>query len=157
MSIISLAAKYKDVLTISLSVMSFIIACTSLFFSGRAAWHDRSRLKITAHLVYESFDEDPYKIEVVVINIGRRDAVLEGMQCHYEKGIRSHSSPKEGIIIKEKQRKKFELESSELITIDSEGDVCHLQDITILDVEGKEHRIPNSQEFIAKIRQDKTP
>lgn len=32
MSILTVAAKYKDVLTICFSVLSFIIACTSLFF-----------------------------------------------------------------------------------------------------------------------------
>ncbi|MEG6163134.1 hypothetical protein [Enterobacter ludwigii] len=156
MSIQTVAAEYKDVLTISFSALSFIIACTSLYFSCRTAWHDRSRLKITAHVVYESFDEEPYKIEVVVINVGRRDAVLEGMLCHYEKGISSYSSPKEGIVIKEKQRKKFELESSDLFTIDNEGDVCHLEDITILNVEGDEFRIPNSKKLIAKIKQGRT-
>lgn len=152
MSILTVVAKYKDVLTVGFSALSFIIACTSLYFSGRTAWYDRSRLKITAHLVYESFDDEPYKIEVVVINVGRRDAVLEGMLYHYEKGIMSHSSPKDGVVIKEKQRKKFELESSELIMIDNEGDICHLEDISILDVEGREHKIPNSQKFIAKIK-----
>ncbi|HFR1959265.1 TPA: hypothetical protein ACHU9M_004434, partial [Shigella sonnei] len=155
MSITTIAATYKDVLTIAFSALSFIIACTSLYFSGRAAWHDRSRLKITADLVYESFDEEPYKIEVIVINVGRRDAVLEGMLCHYEKGIRSHSSPKESIVIKEKQRKKFELVSSDLVTIDNECDICHLEDITILDVEGNEHKIPNSHRLIALLKQDK--
>lgn len=155
MSIVSFASKYKDVLTISFSVLSFVIACTSLFFSGRTAWHDRSRLKISGHVVYEPLYEKPYKIEIVVLNVGRRDAVLEGMQYHYENGTKRHSYQKEGIIIKEKQRKKFELVYPNLILIDDEGDVYHLEDITILDVEEREHRIPKSRELIAKLNSNK--
>ncbi|WP_254629672.1 hypothetical protein [Enterobacter chuandaensis] len=79
MSLVSLATKYKDVLTIGFSVLSFMIACTSLFFSGRTAWHDRARLKITGRVVYEPVYEKAYKIEVIVLNVGRRDAVVGGM------------------------------------------------------------------------------
>ncbi|EJD6489952.1 TPA: hypothetical protein U2L64_000154 [Citrobacter koseri] len=150
MSIITLAAKYKDVLTISFSVLSFIIACTSLFFSGRTAWHDRSRLKITGRVVYEPVYEKAYKIEVTVLNVGRRDAVLEGVLCHYESGRIRHSYEKEGIVIKEKQREKFQLEYRDLILSDDDGEVYQLENITILDVEGKEHEIPNSYELVSR-------
>ncbi|HCT5366359.1 TPA: hypothetical protein OT044_000466 [Citrobacter koseri] len=155
MSIITLAAKYKDVLTISFSVLSFIIACTSLFFSGRTAWHDRSRLKITGRVVYEPVYEKAYKIEVEVLNVGRRDAVLEGLLRHYETGKTSYTYEKEGIIIKEKQRRKFIVEYSDLLITDSEGEVYNLENISILDIEGKEHTIPRSYELISKFNNNK--
>lgn len=155
MSIITLAAKYKDVLTIGFSVLSFIIACTSLFFSGRTAWHDRSRLRITARVVYGPVYEKAYKIEVTVLNVGRRDAVLEGILCHYESGRTQHSYEKEGIVIKEKQREKFQLEYRDLIVSDDDGEVYQLENITILDIEGKEHNIPNSYELISRFSKDR--
>lgn len=155
MSLASLATKYKDVLTISFSVLSFIIACTSLFFSGRTAWHDRSRLKITGRVVYEPVYEKAYKIEVTVLNVGRRDAVLEGILCHYKRGRTRHSYEKEGIVIKEKQREKFQLEYRDLILSDDEGEVYQLENITILDIEGKEHEIPNSYELISRFSKDR--
>lgn len=155
MIIITLAAKYKDVLTISFSVLSFIIACTSLFFSGRTAWHDRSRLRITGRVVYEPVYKKPYKIEVTVLNVGRRDAVLEGILCHYESGRTRYSYEKEGIILKEKQRQKFQLEYRDLILSDDEGEVYQLENITILDVEGREHKIPNSYELISRFSESR--
>ncbi|CTT60820.1 hypothetical protein AB687_000455 [Escherichia coli] len=154
MSLVSLATKYKDVLTVGFSMVSFIIACTSLFFSGRTAWHDRARLKIKGRVVYDAVYNKAYKIEVTVLNIGRRDAVLEGILCHYESGKTRHSYEKEGIAIKEKQRKVFIVENFDLIISDDEGEVYQLEDITILDIEGKEHEIPNSYNIVSKFIKD---
>lgn len=154
MSLVSLATKYKDLLTVGFSVLSFIIACTSLFFSGRTAWHDRARLKITGRVVYEPIYDKAYKIEVTVLNVGRRDAVLEGILCHYEGGNTRHSYEKEGIVIKEKQRKKFELEYFDLILTEDDGEVYKLENITILDIEGKEHEIPNSYSIVSRFTKD---
>lgn len=149
MSLVSLATKYKDVLTIGFSVLSFMIACTSLFFSGRTAWHDRARLKITGRVVYEPVYEKAYKIEVIVLNVGRRDAVVEGILCHYENGKTSYQYEKDGVMIKEKQRKKFELDYFDIIYTDHEGEVHQLENITLLDIERKEHEIPNSHEIVS--------
>ncbi|MDD7993784.1 hypothetical protein [Kosakonia radicincitans] len=154
MSLVSLAAKYKDLLTVGFSVLSFIIACTSLFFSGRTAWHDRARLKITGRVVYEPVYDKAYKIEVTVLNVGRRDAVLEGILCHYERGRTRYSYENEGIVLKEKQRKKFQLDYYDLIITDDDGDVYQLENITILDVEGREHEIPNSYNIVSRFSRD---
>jgi len=150
MSIVNLAAKYKDVLTLGFSILSFLIACTSLFCSGRTAWHDRSRLKITGRVVYEPVYEKAYKIQITVLNVGRRDAVLEGVLCHYEGDKAKHVSVKEGIILKEKQRTTFEIDSFDIIMNGEEGSVYQLEDISILDVEGKKHPIPNSVNLVTK-------
>ncbi|WP_193133286.1 hypothetical protein [Enterobacter hormaechei] len=149
MSILTVAAKYKDVLTICFSVLSFIIACTSLFFSGRTAWHVRSRLKITGRVVYEPVYEKAYKIEVTVLNVGRRDAVLEGILCHYEGNNTRHIFEKNGFILKEKQREMFQIEFRDLVITDDDGNAYELENITVLDVEGKEHDIPNSRNLIS--------
>ncbi|EPB4338361.1 hypothetical protein QNZ44_002382 [Enterobacter kobei] len=150
MSILTVAAKYKDLF----SVLSFIIACTSLFFSGRTAWHDRSRLKISGRVVYEPVYEKAYKIEVTVLNVGRRDAVLEGILCHYEGNNTRHSYEKNGFILKEKQREMFQIEFRDLVITDDDGNAYELENITVLDVEGKEHEIPNSKNLIARFSKD---
>ncbi|VFS10034.1 Uncharacterised protein [Citrobacter koseri] len=62
---------------------------------------------------------------------------------------------KEGIIIKEKQRRKFIVEYSDLLITDSEGEVYNLENISILDIEGKEHTIPRSYELISKFNNNK--
>lgn len=155
MSIVNLAAKYKDVLTIGFSVLSFLLACTSLFFSGRTAWHDRARLKITGRVVYEPVYEKAYKIQITVLNVGRRDAVLEGVLCHYEYDKAKHISVKEGIILKEKQRKIFEIDSFDIIMNGKEGSVYQLEDISILDIEGKQHPIPGSVNLVNKFIKDR--
>ncbi|MEN3752515.1 hypothetical protein ABC733_06720 [Mangrovibacter sp. SLW1] len=154
MNLVSLVTKYKDILTIGFSVLSFVIACTSLFFSGRTAWYDRSRLIIKGRVVYESERNKAYKIEVIVLNIGRRDAVLEGILCHYESDRRGYSYIKEGIVIKEKQREIFNITEHDLIMTEDEGEVYELENITILDIEGKEHKIPNSYGLVAKFAKD---
>lgn len=154
MSIITLAAKYKDVLTIGFSVLSFIIACTSLFFSGRTAWHDRSILKITGRVVYEPVYEKAYKIEVEVLNVGRRDAVLEGVLRHYEEGHTSYEVEENGITLREKNRVKFKISLHDFILSGEEGEVYALEDLTILDIENKEYEIPNSQELIKRFREN---
>ncbi|EPA3923826.1 hypothetical protein ACQ3IZ_004868, partial [Escherichia coli] len=59
-----------------------------------------------------------------------------------------------GIAIKEKQRKVFIVENFDLIISDDEGEVYQLEDITILDIEGKEHEIPNSYNIVSKFIKD---
>lgn len=155
MSIISIVTKYKDVLTLGFSILSFLIACTSLFFSGRTAWHDRARLKINGRVLYEPFYKTACGIRVTVLNVGRRDAVLEGVLCHYEGDKAKHVSVKEGIILKEKQRKTFEIDSFDIIMNGEEGSVHQLEDISILDIEGKQHTIPNSVNLVNKFIKDR--
>lgn len=150
MSLVSLATKYKDLLTISFSVLSFLIACTSLYFSGRTAWHDRARLKIIGRVMYDPFYKKPYGIRVTVLNVGRRDAVLEGVLCHYEGGKTRHDFVKEGVILKEKQRITFEVDAFDIIMNGEEGRVFQLEDISILDIEGKQHPIPGSVDLVSK-------
>ncbi|WP_162774168.1 hypothetical protein [Escherichia coli] len=69
-------------------------------------------------------------------------------------GKTRHSYEKEGIAIKEKQRKVFIVENFDLIISDDEGEVYQLEDITILDIEGKEHEIPNSYNIVSKFIKD---
>ncbi len=155
MSLVSTVTKYKDVLTLGFSILSFLIACTSLFFSGRTAWHDRSRLKITGRVVYDPVFEKANKIQITVLNIGRRDAVLEGVLCHYEGDKAKHVSVKEGVNLKEKQRKTFEIDSFDIIMNGEEGNVYQLEDISILDIEGKQHPIPDSVNLVNKFIKDR--
>lgn len=84
------ATEYKDLLTISFSALSFIVAGTALFFSARTAIRDKERLLITARSISDSFSEAPYEIEVAIVNIGKRVAVIEGIRRHYENGMKSH-------------------------------------------------------------------
>lgn len=151
---LTIITKYKDVITVGFSVLSLIIACVSLFFSGRTAWYDRARLKISGRVIYEANKDRAHKIEVVVLNIGRRDAVLEGILLHYENDNNSYSYEKEGVIVKEKQRRKFDVLYQDLIFTGREGDVYSLEDISILDVEGEEHKIPNSRYLVSKFHKD---
>lgn len=145
------ASKYKDLLTISFSALSFIIACTALFFSARTALRDRSKLLITARTVAEPFYNKVYKIEVKVTNIGRRIAAIEGVQCHYEQGYTCRDYIEEGIHLKEKERVVLDVERRSTILNGDEGDVYQLEDITVLDTQGKEYKIKNSKKLVEKL------
>ncbi|CTT77884.1 Uncharacterised protein [Escherichia coli] len=46
------------------------------------------------------------------------------------------------------------MENFDLIISDDEGEVYQLEDITILDIEGKEHEIPNSYNIVSKFIKD---
>jgi hypothetical protein len=115
-----------------------------LIFSGRTAWHDRSRLKITGRVVYEPVYEKAYKIEVTVLNVGRRDAVLKGFYA-IMKGIIPGIFLKKMVLYLKKQREIFQIEFRDLVITDDDGNAYELENITVLDVEGKEHDIPNSK------------
>ncbi|WP_006320261.1 hypothetical protein [Serratia inhibens] len=145
------ANKYKDLLTISFSALSFIIACTALFFSARTAMRDREKLLITARTVREPFHNKVYKIEVTIINVGRRIAAIEGVQCHYDKGYTCHDYIKEGIHLKEKEKKIIDIEQRCTIRSDDEGEIYQLEDITVLDTQGKEYKIKNSKKLVEKL------
>lgn len=149
MSFKTWVTEYKDIMTVSLAGLSFLIACTSLFFSWRTAWYDRARLKISARVVREPERNKVYKIEVTVLNTGRRDAVLEGVLCHYEHGVNRHSYEMEGIVLKEKKRIIFAIGRQDVIISGDEGEVFQLEDITVLDIEGKEFAIPHSQQLVS--------
>ncbi|WP_199639346.1 hypothetical protein JEM67_13390 [Serratia sp. PAMC26656] len=142
------ASKYKDLLTISFSALSFIIACTALFFSARTALRDREKLLITASTTSNSFTDAPYEIEVKIVNIGKRVAVIEGIRRHYENGMKSHMYKESGILLKEKERVVLKISSDMLIESADEGEVYYLEDFTVLDIQGKEHKVKKSKELV---------
>lgn len=148
---IEFASKYKDLLTISFSALSFIIACTALFFSARTAMRDREKLLITARAVSGSFNDAPYEIEVKIVNIGKRVAVIEGVRRHYENGMKSHIYTESGILLKEKERVVLKITSDMVIDSGDEGEVHYLEDITVLDIQGKEHNIKNSRDLVKRL------
>ncbi|ENT6811841.1 hypothetical protein ACFF2W_001269 [Enterobacter kobei] len=91
---------------------------------------------------------------MTVLNVGRRDAVLEGILCHCEGNKTRYSFEKNGFVLKEKQREKFQIEYRDLILTDDDGDIYELENITVLDVEGKEHEIPNSNNLVTRFSKD---
>ncbi|MGK2677451.1 hypothetical protein ACSJM2_14145 [Serratia marcescens] len=145
------ATEYKDLLTISFSALSFIVAGTALFFSARTAIRDKERLLITARSISDSFSEAPYEIEVAIVNIGKRVAVIEGIRRHYENGMKSHMYKERGILLKEKERVVLKISSDMLIENEDEGEVYYLKDFTVLDIQGKEHKVKNSKELVKRL------
>ncbi|HHQ6624499.1 TPA: hypothetical protein ACSTL5_000952 [Serratia fonticola] len=150
-SFIIFIREYKDIITIIFSTLSFVIACTALFFSVRTAIRDRERLRISARVVREPFYEKIYKIEVTIINVGRRIAVIEGIQCHYDLGLKCHDYIKDGIVLKEKERVTLEVERRSIIQSGDEGEIHQLENITVLDIVGKEHPIKNSKMLVGRL------
>ncbi|MBJ2082390.1 hypothetical protein [Serratia ureilytica] len=145
------ATEYKDLLAISISMLSLIIAGTALFFSARTAIRDKERLLITARSISDSFSEAPYEIEVAIVNIGKRVAVIEGIRRHYENGMKSHMYKERGILLKEKERVVLKISSDMLIENEDEGEVYYLEDFTVLDIQGKEHKVKNSKELVKRL------
>jgi hypothetical protein len=66
------------------------------------------------------------------------------------KGIIPGIFLKNGFILKEKQREIFQIEFRDLVITDDDGNAYELEKITVLDVEGKEHDIPNSRNLISR-------
>lgn len=97
------ASKYKDLLAISFSALSLLIACIALFFSARTVLRDREKLLITAQTIREPLYNKIHKIKVTVINVGRRIAAIEGIQYNYDKGYICHDYTKDGFSLKEKK------------------------------------------------------
>ncbi|MBH2982707.1 hypothetical protein I5M90_04870 [Serratia marcescens] len=145
------ATEYKDLLTISFSALSFIVACIALFFSVRTNIRDKEKLLITARTVSNEFADEPYEIEVTVANVGRRVAVIEGIQRHYERGIKCHNYKERGIPIRELERVVMQVSRDMVIDNGIEGDVHYLEDITVLDIQGQEHKIKNSKELVKRL------
>ncbi|RTF05409.1 hypothetical protein D9B84_25455 [Serratia marcescens] len=145
------ATEYKDLLTISFSALSFIVACIALFFSVRTNIRDKEKLRITARAVVEPIYNKVYKIEVTIINVGRRIAVLEGVQCHYDQGYKCRDYIDEGIHLKEKERIKLYVERWCIIRNGDEGEVFQLENITVLDTQGKEYKIKNSKKLVERL------
>ncbi|MNG66759.1 hypothetical protein D3C79_250560 [compost metagenome] len=112
---------------------------------------DREKLLIIAHTVREPLYDKIYKIKVTVINVGRRIAVIEGMQYHYDKGYTCHDYTKEGFSIKEKQRVALYIERQHIIRNGDEGEVYQLENITVLDIQGKEYKIKNSKKLVERL------
>lgn len=145
------ATEYKDLLTISFSALSFIVACIALFFSIRTNIRDKEKLRITARTVTEPIYNKVYKIEVTVTNIGRRIAVIEGLQYEYGKNHKFHDYSREGIHLKERERVKLYVERQCITRDGDEGEVYQLEDITVLDTQGREHKIKDSKKLLERL------
>ncbi|GKX45250.1 hypothetical protein [Pectobacterium carotovorum] len=150
----NLLAEYKDSITIIISAISLTIAITSMTISVRTAWKDRAILKINARLIKEPMYGKIQAIEVTVINIGRRITVLEGILCYYKNGKIRRPYTEDCVTLKEKDRKDFLIEYRNFI-YDDEGEIYHLVDLTVLDIEGKEYQIPNSKDIVKNVCHDK--
>lgn len=143
--------KYKDFAAISISLLSIVVASTALYFTIRSAMRDRSKILITARTVSGALYNKVYKIEVKVTNVGRRIAAIEGVQCHYDQGYTCRDYIKEGIHLKEKERITLDVERQCIIRNGDEGEVYQLEDITVLDTQGKEYKIKNSKKLVERL------
>lgn len=150
MNLVKLATSYKDVITVCLSLLAFLISCTSLYLSIRNTLLDRVKLIISAKLVSEPMWNTLVRIDVTVLNVGRRSAVLEGLLMHYEHGLTRHDHEAKGITLKEKERVTFSVERNDLIINLEEGEVAQLCDLSILDIEHKKFKVPNSRNLVEK-------
>lgn len=151
MNIKEIALKYKDVMTFVIAPLAFLISMISLGVSLRTAILDRVRLKINARVIYEPHFNKADRIEITVLNIGRRSAVLEGVLCHYDNGETRYDYEKNGVEVRENERKIFRIDRSQYIISVGEGDVAELIDITVLDIEKKQSKIQNSKELVKKL------
>ncbi|MDX6042815.1 hypothetical protein [Scandinavium lactucae] len=151
MNIQEVALKYKDVMTFVIAPLAFLISMVSLGVSLRTAFLDRVNLKINARVIREPFYNQIDRIEITVLNIGRRSAVLEGVLCHYDNGETRYDYEKNGIEIREKERRVFQVDRSQYIISVGEGDVAELIDITVLDIERKQTKIKHSKELVKKL------
>ena len=140
-------SEYNNLFTISFSALSFVVACIALFFSARSAIRDRGELLITARVVKDSVCCNIYKIEVTVINVGRRVASIEGVLRHYDNGCKYYEEI-DGGFLREKDRVFVDVEERHLIINDNAGEAYRLKDITVLDIEGVEHKINNSKGLV---------
>lgn len=154
MSIISSIEQYKDIIAITISIVSLILASTSLFFSIRNILKDKEKLVINAWNVSTSVNDRVYKIEVTIINVGRRVAVIEGLLFHYENGLQYYEPNKDGLILKEKERITLSIEQRDMFYDIGEGDVYQLEDVSVLDIEGREFKINNSKTLVTKLLKD---
>ncbi|CAI0754804.1 hypothetical protein [Serratia proteamaculans] len=143
--------KYKDFAAISFSALSFIIACIALFFSARTVLRDREKLLITAQTIREPLYNKIHKIKVTVINVGRRIAAIEGIQYNYDKGYICHDYTKDGFSLKEKQRVVLYIDRQYTIRNDDDGETYQLEDITVLDTQGREYKIKNSKKLVERL------
>lgn len=148
MNIVEFCKEYKDVITIGFSTLAFIISSISLSLSMRNTFLDRVQLKISARLVEEPMWNSLVRIDVTVLNVGRRNAVLEGLLMRYEKGNTKHDYKKNGLVLKEKERIILSVERNDLILNLDEGEIDELFDVSILDIESKEFKIPNSKQLV---------
>lgn len=155
MSVTKLITEYKDTITVVFVFMSFLIACTSLYFSVKNNIKDKEKLIIKAWNVSSSSSNDRvFKIEVTVTNVGRRIAVIEGLLFHYENGFQYYEPNKDGVILKEKERITLSVEQRNMIYDVGEGEVYQLEDVSVLDIEGREFKIKNSKALVAKLLKD---
>ncbi|AFE59046.1 hypothetical protein Q7S_14155 [Rahnella aquatilis HX2] len=151
MNITKFVTEYKDVITVTFSTLSLLIACTSLYFSVRNNIKDKARLMIVAKSCLHPVYDGVYKIEITVTNVGRRIAALEGLICHYEQGYKSHTNRKDGLFLKEKERVTLFIDRGDLVLNGEEGEVYQLEDITVRDNEHREYKINNSKELVARL------
>ncbi|EPK4144821.1 hypothetical protein LJM37_005315, partial [Serratia marcescens] len=56
-----------------------------------------------------------------------------------------------GILLKEKERVVLKISSDMLIENEDEGEVYYLKDFTVLDIQGKEHKVKNSKELVKRL------
>jgi hypothetical protein len=143
----------RSTIALFVSIGSLAVAGAGFVISAINALRDRPRLKISSRL-YNDLDGNPYKITVTVVNKGRRPVILTklGGACRSGGWVwTAFDSKNAGIRLGEHEHHEFEIDKEGVVGFDENGPDEPYDFMWIEDTLGNRRKIPNSQEYIAKM------
>lgn len=134
------------------STIALIVSFGSFGVAAYNAFRDRPRLKVTS-MFYESSEWGPAQMHVVVVNKGRRPAILRllgGPTSGGTSGGTLLEHDKGGLRLGEHERHEFRIERDDAVLLGPDGPETYDQ-MWIEDSLGDRHPIPQSREYIPKL------
>lgn len=136
-----------------LSVAAILISIAGFGLSFFVVFRDRPRLKVTSSY-FDAWEQGPAKIQVVLINRGRRPVILRLLGGHDSDGEYGGTFLKHdegGLRLGEHERHELYIERDDTVLFAPDDDVIY-EEMWVEDSLGNRHTIPNSKAYIAKLR-----
>lgn len=143
-----MSTEYSSVI----STIALIVSVGSFGVAAYNAFRDRPRLRVTTKF-YEFSEWGPARMDVVVVNMGRRPVILRLLGGHTSSdsyGGTLLESAKGGLRLGEHERHEFRIERDDAILPGPDGPETY-ERMWIEDSLGDRHPIPQSQEHIPKL------
>lgn len=138
-----------------ISIFALVIAVVSLGISFHFGFRDKAHLKTSAEYYPGHPDYDRARIQVKIVNSGRRPTILTMFGGNLKSGswCGTHIGEKgEGVRLGEHEKHEVKVYREDLDFIDPEGNESEYTDYWFEDTLGQRFKVRNSEKLIIKLK-----
>ena len=142
-------------MSIYISLFALSVSVISLIISWHFGFRDRAKLKTYAEFYPSHPEHDRGRIEIRIVNHGRRATIITLFGGDLDDGKCSGTylgKKGEGLRLGEHEKYETTVYADDLLVTNVEGNVAEFVRLWFEDTLGQRHKIKNSEKLIAKLK-----